>query len=648
MAGEFCQFPHRHPVGGIGQPAGIAERRLRQAEFAGALGHEVGGKDPLVAGHAFGERNAGIIAALDDRALQQVVHRHLAVENGKHGRAAGRRTALAPGVLADPVFVRRLYLAFLDGVEDDLDRHQLHHAGRRPQFVGALLEQHAAAGRFDQDRGRRVAVEAALLLLRRALHAVVGGVHDPAPTDREREDGGHQAAPRDDGRGVGFAGNGSLCCHRRCPESLRSNSWKYRKQHRFWTCLTCRRVDRIAAPDEGTYRGDAAISRQDTKNRAETRCHPHAPFPPTGWTSLLSSRARVRWCCSAMAGPNYPIPGGIRSEPSRKPVSMSSPPICAGSAGPARQPDVGAYTIFHNVGDMVALVAALGEKQAVIVGHDWGAPVAWHAAMFRPDVFTKVAGLSVPPPSRGRGLPLETLRQQRHHQFLLAVFSGAGRGRGRVRARCRRDDANRAGRTRVLRSGGPSICSGGQGLPRRCRSESAVAELADRGRHRLFRGDLPRVRLPRRAELVSQHRPQLGADRAVAGRANPPAVAVHRGIEGWRHYRADRRQAGQRDGACAAEFAAEAHSRWRRSLDPAGAARRGQRRPDRVPEGKAGAERSVQPAPAEDFAWARADRPAGKPGSEPHSWLHSRRTRRADFPRRGRASGWRPTFPRSH
>jgi len=61
--------------------------------------------------------------------------------------------------------------------------------------------------------------------------------------------------------------------------------------------------------------------------------------------------------------------------------------------------EIGAYTIFHNVGDMVALVAALGEKQAVIVGHDWGAPVAWHAALFRPDIFTKVAGLSVPPPS---------------------------------------------------------------------------------------------------------------------------------------------------------------------------------------------------------------------------------------------------------
>jgi len=35
--------------------------------------------------------------------------------------------------------------------------------------------------------------------------------------------------------------------------------------------------------------------------------------------------------------------------------------------------DIGAYTVFDTVGDMVALVAALGEKQAVIVGHDWGA-----------------------------------------------------------------------------------------------------------------------------------------------------------------------------------------------------------------------------------------------------------------------------------
>jgi pimeloyl-ACP methyl ester carboxylesterase len=94
-----------------------------------------------------------------------------------------------------------------------------------------------------------------------------------------------------------------------------------------------------------------------------------------------------------------------------------------GSSAPA---DVGAYSIFDNVGDMVALVAALGEKQAVIIGHDWGAPVAWHAAMFRPDVFTKVAGLSVPPPFRGRNRPIESLRESGITNFYWQYFQTPG------------------------------------------------------------------------------------------------------------------------------------------------------------------------------------------------------------------------------
>jgi len=88
--------------------------------------------------------------------------------------------------------------------------------------------------------------------------------------------------------------------------------------------------------------------------------------------------------------------------------------------------EIAAYSIFDNVGDMVALVAASGKKQAVIVGHDWGAPVAWHAAMFRPDVFTAVAGLSVPPPLRGRGRPLDTLRESGITNFYWQYFQAPG------------------------------------------------------------------------------------------------------------------------------------------------------------------------------------------------------------------------------
>ncbi|WP_407174379.1 alpha/beta fold hydrolase [Bradyrhizobium sp. STM 3562] len=93
------------------------------------------------------------------------------------------------------------------------------------------------------------------------------------------------------------------------------------------------------------------------------------------------------------------------------------------SSAPA---DVGAYSIFHIVGDMVALTAALGESKAAIVGHDWGAPVAWHAALFRPDLFTAVAGMSVPPPFRGRGRPLETLRENGISNFYWQYFQTPG------------------------------------------------------------------------------------------------------------------------------------------------------------------------------------------------------------------------------
>ena len=101
-------------------------------------------------------------------------------------------------------------------------------------------------------------------------------------------------------------------------------------------------------------------------------------------------------------------------------------PDMRGYGGTSAPEDINAYTLFDLVGDVVGLVDALGEKQAVVVGHDWGAAVAWHCAMFRPDIFTKVAGLSVPPPLRGRGRPLETLRQSGITNFYWHYFQPPG------------------------------------------------------------------------------------------------------------------------------------------------------------------------------------------------------------------------------
>ncbi|MEQ9060984.1 MAG: alpha/beta hydrolase [Gammaproteobacteria bacterium] len=61
-----------------------------------------------------------------------------------------------------------------------------------------------------------------------------------------------------------------------------------------------------------------------------------------------------------------------------------------------------AYRIDKLVGDLVGVVAALGAQDAVVVGHDWGAPVAWSAAWLHPEVFRGVVGMSVP--FAGQGL----------------------------------------------------------------------------------------------------------------------------------------------------------------------------------------------------------------------------------------------------
>jgi pimeloyl-ACP methyl ester carboxylesterase len=88
--------------------------------------------------------------------------------------------------------------------------------------------------------------------------------------------------------------------------------------------------------------------------------------------------------------------------------------------------DVAAYSILHLVGDVVGLVHALGEERAFVVGHDWGAPVAWHTALLRPDVVRGVAGLSVPPPFRGAQPPLRTMRERFGGHFYWNYFEQPG------------------------------------------------------------------------------------------------------------------------------------------------------------------------------------------------------------------------------
>ncbi|MFJ9818073.1 alpha/beta fold hydrolase [Streptomyces sp. NPDC101151] len=95
-----------------------------------------------------------------------------------------------------------------------------------------------------------------------------------------------------------------------------------------------------------------------------------------------------------------------------------------GSSDRPDSPD--AYSILHLSGDVVGLIHALGERQAFVIGHDWGALVAWSTATMRPDVVRGVAGLSVLPPARGPLPPLRQTREKFDGRFYWNYFEQPG------------------------------------------------------------------------------------------------------------------------------------------------------------------------------------------------------------------------------
>jgi pimeloyl-ACP methyl ester carboxylesterase len=84
------------------------------------------------------------------------------------------------------------------------------------------------------------------------------------------------------------------------------------------------------------------------------------------------------------------------------------------------------FTLLHLVGDIVGLLDAFGVETAVIAGHDWGAPVAWHAALLRPDRFRAVIGLSVPYRPRGTVRPTTVMPQTADAIFYQLYFQPPG------------------------------------------------------------------------------------------------------------------------------------------------------------------------------------------------------------------------------
>jgi pimeloyl-ACP methyl ester carboxylesterase len=67
-----------------------------------------------------------------------------------------------------------------------------------------------------------------------------------------------------------------------------------------------------------------------------------------------------------------------------------------GYGGSDRPEAVDAYNVVELSKDVVGIADALGHQQFIVVGHDWGAPVAWHSALLHPKRVRAVVGMSVP------------------------------------------------------------------------------------------------------------------------------------------------------------------------------------------------------------------------------------------------------------
>jgi pimeloyl-ACP methyl ester carboxylesterase len=81
-----------------------------------------------------------------------------------------------------------------------------------------------------------------------------------------------------------------------------------------------------------------------------------------------------------------------------------------------------AYDMESLIGDVLGLIDHFGERQAILFGHDWGAPIAWNTTALHPDRVSAVAALSVPYSPRGRVSSIELWRQVYAGRFFYQLY----------------------------------------------------------------------------------------------------------------------------------------------------------------------------------------------------------------------------------
>jgi pimeloyl-ACP methyl ester carboxylesterase len=98
-----------------------------------------------------------------------------------------------------------------------------------------------------------------------------------------------------------------------------------------------------------------------------------------------------------------------------------------GYGGSSRPAAIEAYDIHALTRDLVALLDDVSAERGILIGHDWGAMVVWHAALLHADRVAAVAGLSVPPVPRARTRPTQAWRAKFGEDFYMLQFQEPGR-----------------------------------------------------------------------------------------------------------------------------------------------------------------------------------------------------------------------------
>jgi pimeloyl-ACP methyl ester carboxylesterase len=97
-------------------------------------------------------------------------------------------------------------------------------------------------------------------------------------------------------------------------------------------------------------------------------------------------------------------------------------PDVRGYGGSDKPTPIEAYAIKEMCADIAGLIESLGERQAILIGHDWGAPIVWNTALFFPEKVRAVAGLSVPYTGRGPMPRIELFRNLYKDRFFYQIY----------------------------------------------------------------------------------------------------------------------------------------------------------------------------------------------------------------------------------